>query len=81
LHTWPLIIDEVQYAPALFDVIESIVNNQKLETGNNSGMYILTGSQAYELMNGVSVIIKNNIKFIINEKTYIDINDKFIKLD
>ena len=27
LHTWPLIIDEVQYAPALFDVIESIVNN------------------------------------------------------
>ena len=32
-------------------------------------------------LNGVSDIIKNNIKFIINEKTYIDINDRFIKLD
>ena len=31
MHNWPLIIDEVQYAPALFDVIESIVNKQKLE--------------------------------------------------
>ena len=64
LHTWPLIIDEAQYAPALFDVIESIVNNQKLETGNNNGMYILTGSQAYELMIGVTESMAGRVSII-----------------
>ena len=64
MHSWPLIIDEVQYAPALFDVIESIVNKQKLETGNNNGMYILTGSQAYELMNGVTESMAGRVSII-----------------
>ena len=31
LHPWPLIIDEIQYVPVLFNVIESIVNKEKLE--------------------------------------------------
>ena len=64
MHSWPLIIDEVQYAPALFDVIESIVNKQKLETGNNNGMYILTGSQAYELMKGVTESMAGRVSII-----------------
>ena len=64
LHSWPLIIDEVQYAPGLFDVIESIVNKQKLETGKNEGMYILTGSQAYELMNGVTESMAGRVSII-----------------
>ena len=29
LHPWPLIIDEVQRAPILFNTIEEIVNNEK----------------------------------------------------
>lgn len=54
IHKSPLIIDEVQYAPGLFDAIEAIVNKEKLEKGYNAGMFVLTGSQTYELMKGVS---------------------------
>ncbi|MFQ7537362.1 MAG: ATP-binding protein [Clostridium sp.] len=50
----PLIIDEVQYAPVLFEVIEEIVNRKRLETGNANGMYLLTGSQAFHLMKNVT---------------------------
>ena len=64
MHKWTLIIDEVQYAPALFDVIESIVNKQKLETGKNNGMFILTGSQAYELMKGVTESMAGRVSII-----------------
>lgn len=64
MHSWPLIIDEVQYAPALFDVIEFIVNKQKLETGKNNGMFILTGSQAYELMRGVTDSMAGRVSII-----------------
>ena len=64
MHNWPLIIDEVQYAPALFDVIESIVNKQKLETGKNNGMFILTGFQAYELMKGVTESMAGRVSII-----------------
>lgn len=50
----PLIIDEVQYAPILFEVIEEIVNKKRLEDGEANGMFILTGSQAFHLMNNVT---------------------------
>ncbi len=64
MHNWPLIIDEVQYAPVLFDVVESIVNKQKLETGNNNGMFILTGSQTYELMKDVTESMAGRVSII-----------------
>lgn len=64
LHKWPLIIDEVQYAPKLFDVIESIVNKEKIESGSNYGMYILTGSQTYQLMNGVSESLAGRVGIV-----------------
>ena len=64
IHKSPLIIDEVQYAPKLFDVIVSIVNKEKLEKGNNNGMYILTGSQAYELMKNVSESMAGRVNII-----------------
>ena len=54
LHPAPVIIDEVQYAPGLLDVIEGIVDAKKMEAGNNAGMYILTGSQVYWLMEGLT---------------------------
>ena len=63
-HKPPLIIDEVQYAPILFDVIEAIVNKQKIETGNNYGMFLLTGSQAYESMKGVSESLAGRVSII-----------------
>ena len=54
VHPAPLIIDEVQYAKGLFEAIESVVDKARFETGHNEGMYILTGSQMYKLMEGVS---------------------------
>lgn len=54
MHKSPLIIDEVQHAPKLFDEIEKIVNETKFNTGKNYGMFVLTGSQAYHLIEGVS---------------------------
>ncbi|MBI4430149.1 MAG: ATP-binding protein [Candidatus Omnitrophica bacterium] len=45
----PLIIDEVQYAPALFRYLKSVVDSRRNETG----LYILTGSQKFSLMAGV----------------------------
>ena len=64
LHKAPLIIDEVQYAPKLLEVIESIVNNVKFEGGNNKGMYILTGSQIYSLMENVSESLAGRVSII-----------------
>ncbi|MBO7615169.1 MAG: ATP-binding protein [Bacilli bacterium] len=64
LHPCPLIIDEVQYAPQLFDSLEFVVNKKKLETGSNNGMFILTGSQAYELMNGVTESMAGRVSII-----------------
>lgn len=64
LHKWPLIIDEVQYAPQLFDVIEAIVNEEKFINGKNYGMFVLTGSQAYKLIEGVSQSMAGRVSII-----------------
>ncbi|MFA5452077.1 MAG: ATP-binding protein [Candidatus Methanomethylophilaceae archaeon] len=63
-HGTPLIIDEVQYAPILFDHIEAMVDRQKFETGSNEGMFILTGSQAYNLMEGVTQSMAGRVSII-----------------
>ena len=54
LHPWPLIIDEVQKAENLFAAIEEKVNEEKRKRVDNYGMYLLTGSQIYRLMQNVS---------------------------
>lgn len=46
----PLIIDEIQYAPNLLRYIKLRVDSRK----SRNGMYILTGSQMFPLMAGVS---------------------------
>lgn len=53
-HGYPLIIDEVQYAPILFEVIEAICNEARLHSEKSTGLFILTGSQAFYMMNGVT---------------------------
>ena len=45
----PLIIDEAQKAPLLFDEIARIVNEARRSGGNANGMYILTGSESTDL--------------------------------
>lgn len=49
-HTSPVILDEVQYAPGLFRYLKVAVDRAK----NKNGQYLLTGSQSYLLMQGVS---------------------------
>jgi len=49
-HPAPLIIDEVQYAPGLFRHLKLEVDRQRQRNGH----YILTGSQPFALMQGVS---------------------------
>lgn len=64
MHKWPLIIDEVQRAPGLFDAIEEIVNNEKIKNPNNYGMYILAGSQIYQLMKNVTQSMAGRIAIV-----------------
>lgn len=53
LHPAPLIIDEIQKVPELFEYIEGVVDNER-KKGNKYSLYVLTGSQTYRLMKGVS---------------------------
>ena len=52
----PLIIDEVQYAPQLFSAIKLIVDRDK-----QSGMFWLTGSQKFHLMQGVTETLAGRV--------------------
>lgn len=63
-HPAPVIIDEVQYAPVLFDSIEASVDRTRAEGREAEGMYILTGSQAYNLMEGVTQSMAGRVSII-----------------
>ncbi len=49
-HPAPLIVDEVQYAPALLRHLKTRVDAER----DGTGRFILTGSQPFTLMSGVS---------------------------
>lgn len=49
-HPPPLIVDEAQYAPALFRHLKIAVDGDR----GRSGQYLLTGSQKFTLMRGVA---------------------------
>lgn len=48
-HTGNLILDEVQYVPSLFPVLKLNIDEQK-----QNGQFLLSGSQAFSLMNRVN---------------------------
>jgi predicted AAA+ superfamily ATPase len=48
-HGFPLIIDEVQYAPSLFRYLKAMIDADR-----RPGRLVLTGSQVFPLMQGVS---------------------------
>ena len=58
LNPWPLIIDEIQKAPNLLDEIKKKIDEQRLlwlKSGEERQlMYILTGSNRFELQEGIS---------------------------
>lgn len=49
-HPPPVIFDEVQYAPALFRHLKARVDAQR----SRNGQFLLTGSQKFSLMSGIS---------------------------
>lgn len=49
-HPPPLILDEVQYAPAVFRHLKAAVDARR----SDSGLFVLSGSQLFPLMSGVS---------------------------
>lgn len=57
-YSWPLIIDEIQKVPTLLDEIKKIIDEQKLkwlrEDHPQELMYILTGSNRFELQESIS---------------------------
>lgn len=55
----PVIIDEIQYAPELLPFIKIKVD----EAGNN-GMYYLTGSQMFHMMNEVSESLAGRVRIL-----------------
>lgn len=68
-HPYPLLIDEVQYAPNLFSYIKMNVDKE----GKN-GMYWLTGSQQFNLMKNVSESLAGRVGVVsLNSFTYSEI--------
>lgn len=55
----PLLIDEVQYAPEIFRYIKMDVDKNK-----RKGAFVLTGSQAFQLMQGVSETLAGRMAVI-----------------
>ena len=53
----PIFIDEIQYAPELFRGIKMVIDKDK----NTNGQYFMTGSQKFELMQGVSESLSGRI--------------------
>ncbi len=53
-YGYPLLIDEFQRVPSILLEIKKIVDRRALDGEDNSGMYWLTGSQKFRMMQGVS---------------------------
>ena len=59
-HPGPVIIDEVQYAPGLFRHLKAVVDAHR----GRHGQYLLTGSQKFTLMKGVSESLAGRVDII-----------------
>ena len=75
----PLFIDEVQYAPSIFRYLKMYVDMNK-----QKGSFALTGSQAFELMKGVSETLAGRMAIVelkglsFREIHHIEFNKPFI---
>lgn len=56
-HPSPLILDEIQYVPGLFSYLKILVDQDR----HRYGQYVLTGSQVFALMQGVSESLAGRI--------------------
>ena len=78
-RTYPLIIDEVQYAKELFRTIKLIVDRSP-----EKGQIILTGSQTYELLSATSESLAGRVSILempplsMRELCHSDFNEAFL---
>ena len=66
LHPAPFIFDEIQKAPELFDYLEGVVDSH-IKAGRKRGLYVLTGSQAYKLMKGITESMSGRVGLVSME--------------
>ncbi|MDX1980204.1 MAG: ATP-binding protein [Bryobacteraceae bacterium] len=59
-HPPPVLIDEVQYAPNVFRHIKAVVDRDRSKTG----LFLLTGSQRYGLMQEVSESLAGRVEIL-----------------
>lgn len=78
----PLLIDEVQYAPQIFRYLKMYVDKNRVK-----GSFALTGSQAFELMKGVSETLAGRMAIVelrglsLREIHNVDFQQPFIPSD
>ena len=58
-HRCPLVLDEIQYAPELVSVI-----NRRVEAARSPGMYILTGSQQWQVLKSIAESLAGRAVFV-----------------
>ena len=58
-HATPLVLDEIQYAPELIAGIK-----RRIDQAKTPGMYILTGSQQWQVMQGISESLAGRAVFL-----------------
>jgi predicted AAA+ superfamily ATPase len=59
-HPTPLIVDEIQYAPGMFRSLKHAVDQNR----DQMGAYLLTGSQKFSLMEGVSDSLAGRVAIV-----------------
>lgn len=59
-HPFSLIVDEIQYAPELVGAIKRTVD----AAGNRPGMFILTGSQQWQVMRSLAESLAGRVAFL-----------------
>lgn len=70
----PLIIDEIQYVPKILSLIKIRVDQNR----HQYGQYVLTGSQIFQLMKGVSESLAGRIAiFHLYPLSWLEIADQF----
>ena len=60
-YGWPLLIDEFQRVPSILIEMKKIVDQRALNGEDNSGMFWLTGSQKFRMMQNVSESLAGRI--------------------
>lgn len=60
-YGFPLLIDEFQRVPSILTEIKRIVDEKALKDEENNGMFWLTGSQKFKMMQGVSESLAGRI--------------------